>query len=63
MALSFSDEVLRLLGDVAGMERVVFGSDYPQVPEAYIKATVDAVAQCAPISRGNGLTLLPRLVA
>jgi predicted TIM-barrel fold metal-dependent hydrolase len=48
---------------VAGMERVVFGSDYPQVPESYIKATVDAVAQCAPISRGNGLTLLPRLVA
>jgi predicted TIM-barrel fold metal-dependent hydrolase len=63
IALSFSDEVLRLLGDVAGMERVVFGSDYPQVPESYIKATVDAVAQCAPISRGNGLTLLPRLVA
>jgi predicted TIM-barrel fold metal-dependent hydrolase len=62
MALSFSDEVLRLLGDVAGMDRIVFGSDYPQVPEAYIKATVDAVAQRAQISRGNALTLLPRLV-
>ena len=69
MALSFSDEVLRLLGDGIGMDRVVFGSDYPQVPEAYIKATIEAVtrspaiavAQSAQISRGNALTLLPRL--
>jgi predicted TIM-barrel fold metal-dependent hydrolase len=62
MALSFSDVVLHLLGNVAGMDRVVFGSDYPQVPEAYIKATADAVAQRARISRGNALTLLPRLI-
>ena len=69
LALSSSDPVVALLDQVVGTDRLVFGSDYPQVPENYIQATADvafhskaiSTEQCRQIVRGNGLTLLPRL--
>ena len=71
LALSSTDEVVALLADVVGLDRVVFGSDYPQVPESYIRATAHTVWHTAAADReqrrrmayGNGLTLLPRLAA
>lgn len=69
IALSASDAVVALLDTVVGADRLVFGSDYPQVPENYIKATADVAfhskaitaEQRLKIVRGNGLALLPRL--
>jgi predicted TIM-barrel fold metal-dependent hydrolase len=69
IALSSNDAVLTLLNQVVGMDRVVFGSDYPQVPNSYIQSTADNLFQSQVIDdrrrhqvvRGNGVTLLPRL--
>jgi predicted TIM-barrel fold metal-dependent hydrolase len=68
VALSSTDAVLKLLIDVVGCDRIVFGSDYPQVPKNFIAATADTVAQSSAIDakqrnmimRGNALALLPR---
>jgi predicted TIM-barrel fold metal-dependent hydrolase len=68
-ALSSIDPVLALLSKVVGMDRVVFGSDYPQVPDNFIRATADSAFFSTAISerdrenvqRGNGLKLFPRL--
>lgn len=71
VAMSGTDAVLALLAEVVGADRIVFGSDYPLVPDSYIAATRDAVlqsavldapARCA-IARGNGVRLLPRLAS
>lgn len=69
VALSATDPVLALLDAVVGIGRIVFGSDYPQVPEAYISATMDNLLrstaiddrQRQAIARGNGVALLTRL--
>ena len=71
VALSVSDPVLALMRDVIGTERLVFGSDYPQVSESFIVATIAGVlgskaidtAARRGISRANGLRLLPHLDA
>jgi predicted TIM-barrel fold metal-dependent hydrolase len=69
LALSSTDPVFTMLEQVVGADRIVFGSDYPQVPEPYIRATADAVLHSGTIGdaqrdqyiRGNGLKLVPRL--
>jgi predicted TIM-barrel fold metal-dependent hydrolase len=71
IALSASDAVVALLDEVVGVDRLVFGSDYPQVPENYIVATADVAFNARGLSaeqrhkivRGNGVVLLPRLDA
>jgi predicted TIM-barrel fold metal-dependent hydrolase len=68
-ALASVDPVLALLGKVVGMDRVLFGSDYPQVPDDFIRATANSAFCSTAISengrekiqRGNGLKLFPRL--
>ena len=60
-----------LLKQVVGVDRLVFGSDYPQVPDDFVCATVEAVRNAKElteadrqlVSRTNGLALLPRLRA
>ena len=60
---------LRDIFKVVGMDRVLFGSDYPQVPGDFIRATANS-AFCSTaigekdrekIQRANGLRLFPRL--
>ena len=68
-ALSATDPVFALLKQVVGVERLVFGSDYPQVPDDFVSATVEALrdskelteADRQSVARTNGLALLPRL--
>ena len=38
VALSAHDAVFALLRDTIGFDRVLFGSDYPQVPESFVMA-------------------------
>jgi predicted TIM-barrel fold metal-dependent hydrolase len=69
-ALASTEPVLALLDQIVGIDRVVFGTDYPQVPENFIQATVDAVVRSktlddkkrCEIVRGNALRLIPRLI-
>jgi predicted TIM-barrel fold metal-dependent hydrolase len=68
-ALSAADAVFALLKEVVGVDRLVFGSDYPQVPDDYVSASADALrdssivtaADRQRVARANGLALLPRL--
>ena len=67
-ALSATDPVFALLRQVVGMDRLVFGSDYPQVPDDFVNATADALrgskelteADRRLVARVNGLVLVPR---
>ncbi len=68
-ALSAVDSVFTTLRDTVGLERVVFGSDFPQSSKELVQATVDGVrhskvlsdSEKAAISRTNLLRLLPHL--
>lgn len=68
VAMSASGQVIGFLRDIVGIERILFGSDYPLVPQAYVAATRDAVASASmleaderrAINRGNAVRLLPR---
>ena len=68
-ALASTDPVLGLLDQIVGIDRVVFGTDYPQVPENFIRATVDAVVRSKTLDdekrrlivRENAVMLIPRL--
>jgi predicted TIM-barrel fold metal-dependent hydrolase len=68
-ALSSIDPVLELLGKIVGMDRVVFGSDYPQAPDNFIRAmatsaycsSVVSASEREQLQRGNALSLFPRL--
>ncbi len=68
-ALSSTDPVLTLLDSIVGTDRVMFGSDYPQVPDNLVRATADSAYGSAAlgandrekIQRGNALRLFPRL--
>jgi predicted TIM-barrel fold metal-dependent hydrolase len=70
-ALSATDAVFALLKQVVGVNRLVFGSDYPQVPDDFVSATADGLrhstelteADRQRVARTNGLALLPRLKA
>jgi predicted TIM-barrel fold metal-dependent hydrolase len=67
-ALSTCDPVFDLLRQVVGLDRIVFGSDYPQVPDSFVAASIRAVAESPAlddqarirIARANGLDLLQR---
>lgn len=69
VAMSNTNEVLALLLDVVGADRIVFGTDYPLVPDAYMAETRDVVleakglgaAQREAIARGNVVGMMPRL--
>jgi predicted TIM-barrel fold metal-dependent hydrolase len=69
MALSAYDPTFDLLRQVVGLDRLVFGSDYPQVPDSFVEAsirtftgsqTLDDQARIQ-IAKLNGLKLLSRL--
>jgi predicted TIM-barrel fold metal-dependent hydrolase len=69
IALSACDPVFDLLRQVVGLDRIVFGSDYPQVPDSFVAASIRALAESqtlddqarTQIAKVNGLTLLKRL--
>ncbi len=69
IALSASDPVFDLLRQVVGLDRIVFGSDYPQVPDSYVGATIRALTGSRvldeqakiQIAQTNGYKLLSRL--
>jgi predicted TIM-barrel fold metal-dependent hydrolase len=67
-ALSAGSATIRLLMEVAGPDKVLFGSDHPQVPAGVLAATVDgylAASEREPdgerILRANAEALFPRL--
>ncbi len=68
-ALSASTPVLELLRDVIGLDRLLFGTDYPQAPENVIPACAAAIRGAASLARGddfssaNARRLVPRLEA
>jgi 6-methylsalicylate decarboxylase len=70
-ALSWRPPVLRMLRAVAGMDRVVFGSDYPYLRRDLAVNCRREVETSAELSReeasavlsGNALTLFPRIAA
>ena len=68
-ALSASTPVLELLRDTVGLDRVLFGTDYPQAPKNVIPACADAVRGAAPLAGNTDFTtanarrLVPRLEA
>ena len=69
IALSAIDPVFQLLRQVVGLDRLLFGSDYPQVPEQYARAAAQAVnsskiltdVERGQVGRTNGVALVPRL--
>ena len=70
VALSADPATLQLLVDVAGRDRVLFGSDHPQVPEDVLDGTAQSVVRAATenaafrgIVRDNAVALFPRLKA
>ena len=61
-------QVLSALAHVADPARILFGSDWPYVPETLVDDTIEALAESVPdiasraaIERGNALALFPRL--
>ena len=68
-ALAWSDPVLRMLRAVVGLDRVVYGSDYPYLrPDLAVRgrAELEATAELsgderAAMFHGTATTLIPRL--
>jgi hypothetical protein len=68
-ALSAVDPVFTMLRDTVGLDRVVFGSDFPQSSSTLVQATIDGLAQSKVLSdsekfaiaRGTLLKLMPHL--
>jgi len=69
LALSACDPVFDLLRQVVGLDRLVFGSDYPQVPDSFVEASIRTFTGSQTlddqtriqIAKLNGLKLLSRL--
>ena len=69
MALSAYDPTFDLLRQVVGLDRLVFGSDYPQVPDSFVEASIRTFIRSQTlddqtriqIAKLNGLKLLSRL--
>jgi len=69
IALSAYDPVFDLLRQVVGLDRIVFGSDYPQVPDNFVEASIRALDELqmldnqatTQMANANGLKLLKRL--
>ena len=70
-ALSWSDPVLRTLRDIAGIDRVVFGTDYPYLrrdlavsSRGHIEASPELTdSERAAVLGATATTLIPRLAA
>ena len=70
-AASWGDPVLRLLRDVVGIDRVVFGSDFPYVRrDIAVRSREDIEAspeltdgERTAVLGGTAMTLIPRLAA
>jgi aminocarboxymuconate-semialdehyde decarboxylase len=70
-ALSWSDQVLRMLRDIAGIDRVLFGSDYPYLrrdlavsSRRHIEANPElTTSERAAILGGTAAKLIPRLAS
>ena len=70
IALTAFDPVFDLLRQVVGLDRIVFGSDYPQVPDHFVQASIQTLAGSPTlddqarmqIANLNGRKLLGRLV-
>jgi predicted TIM-barrel fold metal-dependent hydrolase len=68
-ALSACDPVFELLRQIVGTDRLVFGSDYPQVPDSFVEASTRALTESQvlddqarnQIAKTNGQHLLSRL--
>ncbi|HEX3405635.1 MAG TPA: amidohydrolase family protein [Caulobacteraceae bacterium] len=68
-ALSYGDPVLRMLRDVVGLDRVLFGSDFPYLRRDLAVSCVQRVEQTgelitderARVMSGNAIQLFPRL--
>jgi predicted TIM-barrel fold metal-dependent hydrolase len=69
IALSAYGPVIDLLRQVIGLDRLVFGSDYPQVPDSFVGASIRTLAESQilddqariQIANANGLKLVSRL--
>lgn len=66
--MSANPHTLSALASLVGTDRILFGSDYPFMPEETTRETVDGIAAFFPeaaarhaVERGNALRLLPRL--
>jgi predicted TIM-barrel fold metal-dependent hydrolase len=68
-ALAMSDPVLRMLRDVAGTDRIVFGSDFPYLRRDIAVRSKQQILQSSALNEverrailgGNAAELLPRL--
>ena len=68
-ALAWSDPILRMLRVVVGMNRVVYGSDYPYLrPDLAVRGRAELEAspelsgdERAALLHGTAITLIPRL--
>lgn len=69
IALSAVDPVLSMLVEVVGLDRIVFGSDFPQARPPFVQETARGLRQSAvldasakrAIAHGNACRLIPRL--
>jgi predicted TIM-barrel fold metal-dependent hydrolase len=68
IALSADDPVFDLLRKVIGLDRIVFGSDYPQVPDNFVEASIRSLVESpaldeqarTQVANANGRKLLGR---
>lgn len=68
-ALAWSDPILRMLRAVVGMDRVVYGSDYPYIrPDLAVRGRAELEStgelsddERAAVLHGTAITLIPRL--
>jgi aminocarboxymuconate-semialdehyde decarboxylase len=68
-ALSWSDAELRMLRDVVGIDRVVFGTDYPYLRRDLAVSSRDHIEASPELTRseraavlgGTAISLIPRL--
>jgi aminocarboxymuconate-semialdehyde decarboxylase len=69
-ALSWSDAELRMLRDVVGIDRVVFGTDYPYLRRDLAVSSRDHIeasqeltdSERAAVLGGTAISLIPRLI-
>jgi predicted TIM-barrel fold metal-dependent hydrolase len=70
-ALSATDPVFRMLRDIAGIDQVVFGTDFPYLPRTLAVKARQRILECSELNpsekhavlEGNAARLFPRLQA
>ena len=68
-ALSYRDPILRMLRDIVGLDRVLFGSDFPYLRRDLAVSCAKAIEETAELTAdertgvmsGNAISLFPRL--